>query len=345
MIPPNPSCVRMRQGGAPPRLLISVGEPAGIGPDLCVALQAERYPDAVLTLLGDPLVLAQRASQLGIRFQPHLLDEASPTPLPGVINLWPVHYPVEVVPGRLDVRNARQLLQALAQGVQACLAGDYAALVTAPVHKGVINDAGHAFTGHTEYIAELSGGWPVMMLTAPGLRVALVTTHIPLSRVSDAVTPDLLERVIRIVEKDLRQRYHIPRPLIAVCGLNPHAGEGGHLGDEEIRIIQPVLDRLAAEGLALEGAFPADTIFVPEHMRRYDAVLAMYHDQGLPVLKHMGFGQAVNVTLGLPVIRTSVDHGTALDRAGRGNAHAGSLHAAITAALDQCVRPAAEECR
>lgn len=336
MIPQNLSCVSAQDGSSPVRLLISVGEPAGIGPDLCVSLAAAEYPGVALTLLGDPDVLERRAHRLGLPFSPRYLEGRGALPLPGVINLLPIHFPVEVCPGTMATGNAGQLLEALALASRACLAGEYDALVTAPVHKGIINEAGHRFTGHTEYIAAMTGGTPVMMLTAPGLRVALATTHIPLAKVSAAIHEDGLETVIRILAADLRRRYRIPHPRIAVCGLNPHAGEGGHLGDEEIRVIQPVIDRLAGEGMAIEGAFPADTIFVPDHMRHFDVVLAMYHDQGLPVLKHMGFGQAVNVTLGLPIIRTSVDHGTALDKAGKGNAHAGSLHAAIAAALDQC---------
>jgi 4-hydroxythreonine-4-phosphate dehydrogenase len=205
--------------------------------------------------------------------------------------------------------------------------------VTPPVHKGVINAAGIPFTGHTEYIAGITGGEPVMMLAAPGLRVALATTHLPLREVSAAITREGLVRTLRTLHRDLRQRFGIQDPNILVCGLNPHAGEGGHLGREEIEVIEPVLDSLREEGLRLEGPLPADTLFLPKYLDRADAVLAMFHDQGLPVLKHVGFGRAVNITLGLPIIRTSVDHGTALDLAGSGQADAGSLEAAIEAAI------------
>lgn len=206
-------------------------------------------------------------------------------------------------------------------------------MITGPVQKSVINDAGIPFTGHTEFLQQRCGvEQVVMMLACPGLRVALATTHLPLCAVADAITPDLLERVIRITHHDLVHQFGIPKPRILVCGLNPHAGEGGHLGDEEIRIITPVLKKLQAEGMALEGPLPADTLFTPHHLQGADAVLAMYHDQGLPVLKYLGFGNAVNITLGLPIIRTSVDHGTALDLAGSGKADTGSLQTAIDTA-------------
>jgi len=206
-------------------------------------------------------------------------------------------------------------------------------MVTAPVHKGVINDAGIAFSGHTEFIADITGGAPVMLLATPGLRVALATTHLPLRDVSAAITADSLTRVIRILHRDLHHRFSIPQPNILVCGLNPHAGEGGHLGREEIDIIEPVLQHLRSVGLSLQGPLPADTLFTPKYLDQADAVLAMYHDQGLPVLKYKGFGQAVNITLGLPIIRTSVDHGTALDLAGSGKANLGSLRFAIETAI------------
>jgi 4-hydroxythreonine-4-phosphate dehydrogenase len=225
------------------------------------------------------------------------------------------------------------VIETIDEGTKACLRGWFDALVTPPVHKGVINAAGFAFTGHTEHIAALSGGNPVMMLTVPGLRVALVTTHIPLAKVSDAITSELLERTLRTLHRDLRSRFGIARPRIAVCGLNPHAGEGGYLGREEIEVIEPVLQQLRVEDWQLSGPLPADTAFLPEILAEVDAVLAMYHDQGLPVLKHVGFGRAVNVTLGLPIIRTSVDHGTALALAGTGRADAGSLKAAIEMAI------------
>jgi 4-hydroxythreonine-4-phosphate dehydrogenase len=233
----------------------------------------------------------------------------------------------------LDPAHAGYVLEALSEGVRACLDGRFDALVTAPVHKGIINDAGFAFTGHTEFIAGLTGGYPVMMLATEGLRVALATTHLPLKEVSAAITPHRLESVLRVLHGDLAARFGIAAPRILVCGLNPHAGEGGHLGREEIEVIAPVLAALRGEGMDLAGPLPADTAFLPRLLERADAVLAMYHDQGLPVLKHKGFGRAVNITLGLPLVRTSVDHGTALDLAGTGRVDTGSLEAAIHAAI------------
>jgi len=231
--------------------------------------------------------------------------------------------------GILDSRNAPYVLQCLRLATEGCLKGDYAALVTGPVHKGIINDAGIPFSGHTEFLAELSNSYPVMMLTCPGLRVALATTHLPLRDVSDAITPELLLQVIQILHADLQAKFQINDPKILVCGLNPHAGESGHLGTEEMNIIAPVLETLRQQGLQLLGPLPADTLFTPRYLDQADVILAMYHDQGLPVLKHKGFGHAVNITLGLPFVRTSVDHGTALELAGSGKAGVGSLLAAI----------------
>jgi 4-hydroxythreonine-4-phosphate dehydrogenase len=251
---------------------------------------------------------------------------------------------VPVRPGALERDNAAYVLDTLRLAVDGCLDGRYAAMVTAPVHKGVINDAGIAFTGHTEFLAERSGGHPVMLLACPGLRVALATTHLPLRSVADAITPAGLEQVLRTLDHDLRRRFGIARPRILVCGLNPHAGEGGHLGREEIDVIEPVVRNLRAAGLELEGPLPADTVFTEPRLRHADAVLAMYHDQGLPVLKFKGFGAAVNITLGLPIIRTSVDHGTALDLAGTGTADCGSMFAAIETATQMVSSAAAESC-
>ncbi len=235
----------------------------------------------------------------------------------------------------LDPRNARYVLDLLDRAADGCLRGEFAAMVTAPVHKGVINDAGVAFSGHTEYLAERTGGHhPVMMLVAGSLRVALATTHLPLANVSAAITRASLEQVITILDASLKEQFGLARPRILVCGLNPHAGESGHLGREEIEVIAPVVDALKARGLALTGPVPADTAFIPPMLAQADAVLAMFHDQGLPVLKHAGFGEAVNVTLGLPLVRTSVDHGTALDLAGSGQADAGSLGAALELGID-----------
>jgi 4-hydroxythreonine-4-phosphate dehydrogenase len=240
-------------------------------------------------------------------------------------------------PGRLDPANAPYVLAVLDAATDGCLAGRFDAMVTAPVHKGVINEAGVRFTGHTEYLAERCGApLPVMLLAGGGLRVALATTHLPLAHVSSAITAQRLEGVLRVLDADLRAKFGIAAPRILVCGLNPHAGEGGHLGREEIEVIEPTLERLRAQGLHLTGPVPADTAFLPARVAGHDAVLAMFHDQGLPVLKHASFGHAVNVTLGLPIVRTSVDHGTALDLAGTGRADPGSLRAALHLAAGMC---------
>ncbi len=316
-----------------PRLALTIGEPAGIGPDLAVML-ARKPLDACLVALGDRDLLASRAEQLGIPL--HLFDDdggASPHRA-GELKVIDVPLARPAEPGRLDPANARAVLEMLELAGRGCLDGRFDAVVTAPVQKSVINDAGIRFTGHTEFFAELTGApLPVMLLAADALRVALATTHLPLRDVADAITRPGLQQVLRILHGDLQQKMGIAAPRILVCGLNPHAGEGGHLGREELDVIIPALDELRAEGLHLEGPLPADTLFTPRHLEHADAVLAMYHDQGLPVLKHVGFGHAVNITLGLPIIRTSVDHGTALDLAGTGRADPGSLDAAIRQAL------------
>ncbi len=320
---------------APARILITPGEPAGIGPDLCIAL-AQRAHEVELVAVADPELLKARAVELGLALRLRTWSLKAPARATGAGELCVLEVPLQhpVHSGHLDTANATYVLTALRQAVDTCLDGDAQALVTGPVHKGVINDAGIPFSGHTEFLAERCGvDQVVMMLTAPGLRVALATTHLPLSAVSAAITPALLQRVLEILERDLRLRFGICRPRIVVCGLNPHAGEGGHLGREEIEVIAPVLERLRATGMSLLGPLPADTVFVPRYLEKADAVLAMYHDQGLPVLKHVGFGQAVNITLGLPIVRTSVDHGTALDLAGSGDADPGSMHAALNAAV------------
>lgn len=317
-----------------PRLLLTTGEPAGIGPDLCVMLAQRELPCA-LTVIGDPKLLEDRAARLGLplTLAPIPPDGEKPH-VPGTLAILPIPTAVAAIPGLLDPANAGYVLDTIATGARACIVGHYDALITNPVHKAVINEAGIPFTGHTEYLAELTGGEPVMLLAAPGLRVALVTTHLPLAEVSRAITRERVETILRILDQDLRRRFGLEHPQILVCGLNPHAGEDGHLGREEIDIIEPALDALRGEGLNLSGPWPADTLFLPKYLERADAVLAMYHDQGLPVLKHLGFGRAVNITLGLPILRTSVDHGTALDLAGTGQADAGSLAAAIDAAID-----------
>ncbi len=313
-------------------IALTPGEPAGIGPDLVVQLAATGALEGVV-VIADPALLAQRAEQLDIE-----LDIATFRPgavlNPGALAVLPVELAAPVTPGKLDKRNAQYVLATIEQAVKGCLDGSFDALVTGPVHKGVINDAGIAFTGHTEYLAELCGkGHPVMMLVADDLRVALVTTHLPLRDVADAITVERLITVLSVLHHDLQTRFRIDDPRILVCGLNPHAGEGGHLGREEVETIEPVIDSLRQqEGMLLRGPLPADTAFTPRLLERADAVLAMYHDQGLPVLKYAGFGRAVNVTLGLPIVRTSVDHGTALELAGSGKAETGSFLAAIETA-------------
>jgi 4-hydroxythreonine-4-phosphate dehydrogenase len=316
-------------------IVVTPGEPAGIGPDLIVQLAARGHPQPWLAI-ADTDLLRDRAERLGIGLSLVTLgdgDEQSiRAPIRGRLYVRPMPLARPARPGRLDPANAEYVLETLRLAAAGCLEGRYAAMVTAPVHKGVINDAGVPFSGHTEFLAECTGGYPVMMLTCPGLRVALATTHLPLRAVSDAITRDSLRQVIRILDRDLRERYRIESPRILVCALNPHAGESGHLGREEIEVIEPVISDLNGAGLRLEGPLPADTLFTPNRLQAADAVLAMYHDQGLPVLKHTCFGRAVNVTLGLPIIRTSVDHGTALELAGTSAAASGSLLAALAEA-------------
>ncbi len=294
---------------SPKPLVLTAGEPAGIGPELCNALADTRFRDRVV-VVGDRRLLDARL-------------EVIDTP-----------FPADVKPGRPSSRNAAVLLDGLRTAAEGCMRGDFAGMVTAPLAKSVIADSGVPFTGHTEFLARATGTeFPVMMLVAGELRVALATTHLPLRDVADAVTPELLERVLRILHGDLQKKFGIDDPEIVVCGLNPHAGEDGHLGREESDFMRATLERLRGDGLALRGPLPADTAFTPASGRK-DAVLAMYHDQGLPVLKYAGFGHAVNVTLGLPIIRTSVDHGTAFDIAGTGKADPGSLLAAVELAAE-----------
>jgi len=323
-----------------PRIALTAGEPAGIGPDLCVQL-AQEPQTCELVVIADPKLLHDRAKCLGLVLTLNEFDPNQPAKIQtqGSLTVLPVAMATASTCGRLAPSNSPYVLETIRQAAHGCLIGTFAAMVTAPVHKGVINDAGIAFSGHTEFIAGITGGTPVMMLATPGLRVALATTHLPLAQVSAAITVDGLGTVIRLLDHDLRHRFGIPEPKILVCGLNPHAGESGHLGREEIEIIEPTLERLRCEGLHLYGPLPADTLFTPKYLDHADAVLAMYHDQGLPVLKYKGFGQAVNVTLGLPIVRTSVDHGTALDLAGTGNANLGSLRFALRTALDMIPLP------
>jgi len=325
---------------ATPLLLVTPGEPAGIGPELVLMLACQRWPARWATV-ADPELLRARARLLGLDIDIRELAASEPIPKPRAGTLWvrPIALAASSAPGRLDPRNAVYVLDCLRAAVAEVAAHPHAALVTGPVQKSVINDAGIAFTGHTEFLAELTGApLPVMLLVADKLRVALATTHLPLRAVASAITQQSLQQVLRILAADLSRRFGLEQPRILVCGLNPHAGESGHLGREEIEIITPVLDRLRTEGLNLIGPLPADTLFTPAHLRGADAVLAMYHDQGLPVLKYAGFGRAVNVTLGLPIVRTSVDHGTALDLAGTGKADAGSLRAAMRLAIQMARR-------
>ena len=311
-----------------PRIALTSGEPAGVGPDLCLRVASRRF-DCELVCLGDRELLEERARQLGLDVKLRSYDGAAHAHEPGTLIVE--HHPLRVpaAAGRLDTSNVPYVIGLLERACDGALSGEFGAIVTAPVHKGLINDAGRSFTGHTEFFAARTGGAPVMMLATGSLRVALATTHLPLRDVSAAITTSSLCDTLGVLDRDLRTRWGIERPRIAVCGLNPHAGEQGHLGDEEIRVIAPAIDRMRLQGLDVHGPLPADTAFVPRVLSGYDAILAMYHDQGLPVIKHAGFDTAVNVTLGLPIVRTSVDHGTALELAGTGRADPGSLVAAV----------------
>ncbi|OOZ39959.1 4-hydroxythreonine-4-phosphate dehydrogenase PdxA [Solemya pervernicosa gill symbiont] len=320
---------------ATPRIALTPGEPAGIGPDIIIQLAQQTLPVEPI-VIADPVLLEARAAQLGL---PLTIEPYNPE-LPiaphraATLKVLPVTLSQPAVAGTLNPANAAYVVETLKIATLGALRGEFSAMVTAPIHKGVINDAGIPFSGHTELLAELTGTERVvMMLAADRLRVALATTHLPLKDVSSAITRDSLTTTLRILHSDLQQRHGISDPRILVCGLNPHAGEGGHMGSEEIDTIEPVLDQLRSEGMRLNGPLPADTLFTPRYLDHADAVLAMYHDQGLPVLKHVGFGRAINITLGLPIIRTSVDHGTALELAGTGRAEIGSLMAAIEYAL------------
>jgi 4-hydroxythreonine-4-phosphate dehydrogenase len=298
-------------------------------------LAREDFPGR-LVVIGDEAVIRERAHMRHLPFDlPRFAGRATAPK-------WSIaHVPVAspVTPGRLDARNAPHIVALLDRAIDGCVSGEFDAMATAPVQKSVLNDAGIAFTGHTEYLAERTGSARVvMLLVGAGLRVALATTHLALSKVPAAITPELLASVIRILDADLRKRFGIREPRILVAGLNPHAGESGYLGREEIDVIAPVISELQRAGLRVSGPYPADTLFTPRVLAEGDAALAMFHDQGLPVLKHAAFGEAVNVTLGLPIIRTSVDHGTALDRAGRGEVEAGSLREAIALAFEMARR-------
>ncbi len=314
----------------PVTLALTAGEPAGIGPELCLQLALEECRPGIVVVACKHLLQA-RAQQLGLAVELEDWKPGSPaTTAPGRLSVMHVEGLVSTDAGRLDPANSAYVVETLRIAARGCLEGTFDGMVTAPVHKGVINNAGIAFSGHTEFLQELCGvERVVMMLATEELRVALVTTHLPLKDVSAAITAERLTQVARILDADLRRFFGLEHPRILVAGLNPHAGEGGHLGREEIDVIEPTLEKLRQEGITLTGPLPADTLFTPHWLEQADAVLAMYHDQGLPVLKFQGFGRAVNITLGLPIVRTSVDHGTALDLAGTGRADAGSLHTAI----------------
>jgi 4-hydroxythreonine-4-phosphate dehydrogenase len=317
-------------------IAITPGEPAGIGPDLCIELAQRPPANTQCVVVADPNLLQERAALLSkpltlTEFDPKAAAQAN---APGELFITPVTLTAKAIAGELSAANGGYVLETLRTASDLVLNKTLDALVTGPVHKGIINDAGISFTGHTEFLAQHCGvKLTVMMLATEGLRVALVTTHMPLSMVPGAITKTLLHDILTILHKDLIGKFGIKNPTILVCGLNPHAGEGGHLGREEIEIIEPVLQKMQIQGLNLIGPLPADTLFTAKHLDQADAVLAMYHDQGLPVLKFKGFGDSCNITLGLPMIRTSVDHGTAIDLAGKGLANTGSLFNAINTAV------------
>lgn len=320
-----------------PHLAITAGEPAGIGPDLCLWLATQEF-DARISVIGCKKTLQSRLaqSQLLNGSRINLIDgPAEAAQQAGSLHIIDIPVAEPVTAGQLNTANANHVLQLLDNAMQGCQQGQFSAMVTAPLQKSVINDAGTAFTGHTEYLADYFQCQTVMLLAAGDLRVALATTHLPLRAVPDAISQAGLKQTLSILHADLQTKFGLKNPRILVCGLNPHAGEGGHMGREEIEIIEPVLNALRSAGMKLEGPLPADTLFVPKYLDGADAVLAMYHDQGLPVLKHVGFGGAVNITLGLPIIRSSVDHGTALDLAGSAKIDTGSMQAAIQSAIHQ----------
>ncbi len=323
-----------------PCLVFTPGEPAGIGPDLCIKLAQQSLP-VKLVVIADKALIEDRAKKLDLPLKIIEFDPSAEKALhlPGTLQIINESLAVPAESGKLNKANAQYVLNTLDQAIDGCKSGLFDAMVTGPIHKGIINEAKInteiVFTGHTEYIAERTNcDLPVMMLATKGLRVALVTTHLPLNCVSENITTERLTKTVEILHQELVNRFDIESPEILVCGLNPHAGEDGHLGREEIETIIPVLNKLRERGWKLHGPLPADTLFVPDKLKHTDAVLAMYHDQGLPVLKHMGFGQAINITLGLPIIRTSVDHGVALDLAGTGKATLGSLMLAVETAAE-----------
>lgn len=318
------------------RIVITPGEPGGIGPDLVLQLAQHSWP-VELVVAADPELLLARAKQLklSVRLIPYTPQAAAQPQQQGTLTIAAIKLAVPAIAGKLNEANGRYVLDTLSFACEGNMTGEFAAVVTGPVHKGVINRAGVSFSGHTEFFAQQSNTSDVVMLLATtGLRVALVTTHLPLAHVAKAITPERLTNIIQILNAELKIKFAIPRPRIYVCGLNPHAGEDGHLGREEIDVITPTLDILREQGIDLVGPLPADTLFQPKYLDDADAVLTMYHDQGLPVLKYKGFGNSVNITLGLPFIRTSVDHGTAIDLAGTGKADAGSMFTALNQAIE-----------
>lgn len=313
------------------RIVVTPGEPAGIGPDLILKLAQSNWP-VELVVCADPELLLERSRQLKLplHLRSYQSNKLTQPQQAGTLTVLPIVTAAPPIAGTLDIRNSTYVIETLARACDGCLEGEFAALVTGPVHKGIINDAGVAFSGHTEFFAGRShSARVVMMLATEKLRVALATTHLPLLEVPSAISIASLHEIINILNKDLKVKFGITKPQIYVCGLNPHAGEGGHLGREEIDIIIPALSELRQQGVKLVGPLPADTLFQPKYLQHADAVLAMYHDQGLPVLKYQGFGKAVNITLGLPFIRTSVDHGTALELAATGTADTGSFTTAL----------------
>ncbi len=320
----------MTNSATSPKIAYTLGEPAGIGPELILQLAQHSALDDII-VIGDHRLLEMRANKLGLDFPK---------------NLPVLHTPIANTDccGVADTANVSGVMSMLNRAIDGCMNGEFAAMVTGPLHKGVINDSGVAFSGHTEYLAERTGGAkPVMLLATSCLRVALVTTHLPLKDVSTAITEELVIEICQIVDQDLKAKYGIKRPKLLVCGLNPHAGEGGHLGMEEIDVIIPALEQLRSQGIDVVGPLPADTLFTPKYLETADVAIAMYHDQGLPVLKSQGFGSAANITLGLPIIRTSVDHGTAFDLAGSGLADTGSLLTAIEVARDMAFQKHSRE--
>jgi 4-hydroxythreonine-4-phosphate dehydrogenase len=329
-MPNSPSLLQIR-----PCLAITSGEPAGIGPDIIAQIKLDNF-DARLIIIGDQALIKQRAKQLGSTQQYIAYDSNQKNTDPDLFEIIHVPLAVPCKAGELNKNNASYVLKTLERACKGCLSGEFDAMVTAPVQKDIINDAGFPFSGHTEYLAEMCGvKKPVMLLATDSLRVALATIHKPLRAVPDIITAELIIEISEILDHDLRSRFGLDNPHIKVCGLNPHAGENGYLGHEEIESIIPAIEILQSRGMNVSGPYPADTVFTPAALADADAVLAMYHDQGLPVLKHAGFHNAINTTLGLPIIRSSVDHGTALDLAGTDQANAGSLMAAIDSAIFQ----------